>query len=434
MPKHDLAFYGMVFFLIGILLSSIIPNIAVLVLVTAIIAAVFLFLSKRWLAILAVFIVAGAVYNFLYDFYRPQPQLIFEKPVNLVGIIDKVEARNKSQKIIIQNIQITAPRYPLYRYGDELEIVGIINPVPEEFRGYFNKEGIFGLMSFPQIKVIAQDRGSAVKSWLFSVRYFFENSYKKVLPRGKAVFLSGLTLGSTSEFEESFEEKLRLTGTSHLVALSGYNISVLIDSLTFILAGWWFLRRWRLPLIVLFILAFVVMTGAEASVVRAAIMAGTLLLANQIGREFYFKTAFTAAAFFMVLANPKILAFDVGFQLSFAALLGIVYLQPRLKKIFRLKDEDGFLGWRKHFLNTTSAQLAVLPLLIYHFHYFSPLGILANILILELVPTVMALGFLLGFVSILSHWLALLISLPTGVFLGYQLWIINVFAKILGNG
>ena len=172
------------------------------------------------------------------------------------------------------------------------------------------------------------------------------------------------------------------------------------------------------------------MTGAEASVVRAAIMGLLLLLADKIGRVYDFKNAVTAAAVGMVLWNPKILAFDIGFQLSFAALLGIVYFRPYLVKWLKMKEVSGFLNWRDHFLNTTSAQIAVLPLLIYHFSFFSPFGILANVLILEFIPITMTLGFFIGIFSIFSYHLAWLLSFPASVFLGYELLMIDLWAQI----
>jgi predicted membrane metal-binding protein len=96
-----------------------------------------------------------------------------------------------------------------------------------------------------------------------------------------------------------------------------------------------------------------------------------------------------------------------------------------------MDEEPGFWKWREHFLNTTSAQLAVLPLLLLQFGFFSPLGIISNVLILELIPITMALGFFIGFAAIFSGALAWIISWPTSVFLAYELGIIHLCAKII---
>lgn len=396
----------------------------------ALISAVIIFLRRfRWLFLIP-FIILGAAYFIIFDKINQSPDLIYGEKIKLRGIISESEQRLNSQKIVLAgNIQITTGRYPEFEYGDLIEAEGVIKTIPPERRGYFEKEGIAGLMQFPQIAAISKGHGSLIKSSLLKVKRFFEASYKKVLPFEKAVFLSGLTLGETAEFSDEFKEKLRLTGTSHLVALSGYNISILVSSLATLVSAWWLTRRFKFPIIILFILGFVVMTGAEASVVRAAIMAMLLLIADKLRRLFYFPNAVAAAALGMVLINPKILAFDIGFQLSFAALLGLVYFRPKLKEKFKI-EEGGFFKWRSHFLDTTSAQLTVLPILLYHFGYFSPIGIISNVFILEVIPITMGLGFFTAFAAVLWIKAAWLISIPLSIFLGYDVGVINIFAKI----
>ena len=140
------------------------------------------------------------------------------------------------------------------------------------------------------------------------------------------------------------------------------------------------------------------------------------LLASQVGRLYSVRNAIVLAAFFMVLVNPRILYFDIGFQLSFLALVGIVYLGPAIQKFFRMKKEEGFLGWRKNFLTTTSAQLGVAPLLIINFNQFSLFALLANILILEVIPPTMFLGFLLGAIGFFSMALATILGWFTNLF------------------
>jgi len=107
------------------------------------------------------------------------------------------------------------------------------------------------------------------------------------------------------------------------------------------------------------------MAGAEASVVRAAIMGFLVLLAKEAGRMYSFRNAVTFAAAGMAVFDPTILVFDIGFQLSFVSLLGITHLEPALKRFFG--ERGSFLGWRENALTTLSAQLAVAPILIQNF-------------------------------------------------------------------
>ena len=131
------------------------------------------------------------------------------------------------------------------------------------------------------------------------------------MPAEEAAFLSGLTLGERSDFSPEFKEALQTSGTTHLVALSGYNVSIVIVATMALLTS--FLKR-RIAFIVafIFLVAFVLMTGAEASVVRAAIMGALVVIATESGRIFNPRNAITLAGLLMVLINPKVLVFDAG--------------------------------------------------------------------------------------------------------------------------
>lgn len=442
MRIHEIFFWAACFFLLGVLIASGTSGFEQKFFISALSASLiistlfFLSLSQYKLlshviAVLSLVMFLGAGYYFLFDYFKQDPKIIFGKIVEFTGVITEVEQRLNSQKLVLGNIQITTSRYPEFEYGDKIKSVGVVKKPEGEFANYFDKEGVAGVMSFPKIELISKGNGSAIKAALFKIRSFFETSFKKVLPFEQAAFLSGLTLGSTAEFSDEFKEELRLTGTNHLVALSGYNISIIVKTLAVILGSWWLTRKLKFTISILFVISFVIMTGAEASVVRAAIMAMLILLADQVQRPHYFRNTVVVAALVMVLVNPKVLAFDIGFQLSFAALLGIVYLKPWMQKRLHFPEESGIFNWREHLLNTTSAQLAVLPLLLYHFDYFSPIGIVSNVLILEFVPITMILGFCIGFASIISNHFAWLISFPTTVFLWYELSIIRISALIM---
>ncbi len=439
MKLHDIFFWLACFFLAGVLIASVTsgltaPYFPAAAAIVAICATLFIF-DKRLLAALGLSMFLGAAFYFFSDSLSLKREIVFDQKVEFTGIIREAEQRISSQMLRVGNartrIQIVTSRYPSFEYGDEIKIRGVIKSPEGEWAWYFKKEGVAGLVSFPEIELISKDSGSPIMAALFKIKGFFKESFKKVLPFEQAAFMAGLTLGDTSEFSDEFEEKLRASGTSHLVALSGYNISIIVRALAVILGGWWLTKRFKFPLTVTFILAFVVMTGAEASVVRAAIMAGLVLVADQVRRPYHFRNAVAAAALLMVLPSPNILAFDIGFQLSFAALIGIVYLEPWLRKKLKISKDAGVLGWRKNLMTTTSAQLAVLPLLIYHFGFVSPLGILANVLILEFIPITMALGFFMAFASLISGGLAWLISWPANAFLAYEIGIINLCSKIL---
>lgn len=445
MRASDIFFWSACFFLVGVLIASIFSGFnnalvfsfgAVWIVVLAL-----LFSGRQKLAVFGLVAILGIGYFFAFDILqKPAPPPYGEKVI-FTGIVTEAEQRLESQKIIIRTydgrrttndkIQITAPRYPKFEYGDELEISGTIKTTEGNWENYFNKENISGLMGFPEIRLLSKNNGSPVKASLLRVKAFFETSFQKVLSFDKAAFMSGLVLGETAGFSDEFKEKLRATGTSHLVALSGYNIGIIASTVASLLGLWWLTKKFTFIGSTLFIFAFVLMTGAEASVVRAAIMGFLMLLADQLQRVYYFRNAVAATALAMVLVNPKVLVFDIGFQLSFMALIGITYLEPWLREKFSAKKEAGFLGWRKSFWTTTSAQLAVLPILMYHFGFVSPVSILTNVLLLGVIPVTMGLGFFIGFASVVNYWLAWLIAIPAQALLGYELTIIDIFSRLL---
>jgi len=173
------------------------------------------------------------------------------------------------------------------------------------------------------------------------------------------------------------------------------------------------------------------MVGAEASIVRASIMGIIALLSIQVGREYALRNAIILSALVMILINPLVIK-DIGFQFSFMALIGIVYIMPILSDLTSFDIKDSFMNWKGNLLTTFSAQIMVLPLILFHFGIFSWLSIVANIFILEAVPIAMFFGFLIAGFSLLgqaSYLISLILSVPTKIILDYQIFIIDLFSK-----
>jgi len=451
MKIYDVAFYCAGFFILGILFASLKLNFLTIVAAALLAAALFLFFgyfkksrngfsgSARlfWLAGLSIIIIIGAFYYFAYDSYKIKNlNIVFDRKINFEGLVIKNPKHGNQQQLTINlkppysgNILVKLQPYPSFDYGDVIKFEGTIKkPEPIEYADYLSKEKIFGVADFPKTELVAKNQGSVIQASLFRLKNKIIVNFQGYLPAERAAFLSGITLGEQAEFSIGFKQAMKNSGTTHLVALSGYNITILVMAIAYSL-GYFLSRRLTFIITTLIILGFVLMVGAEASVVRAAIMGFLVLLAGQVSRLYSVRNAIVLAAFFMVLANPKVLRFDVGFQLSFLALIGIVYLSPAIQKFFKFKGQ-GFLGWKKNFITTTSAQLAVAPLLIINFSQFSLTAILANILILEVIPPTMFLGALLGAMGFFSNALSLILAWFANLFLSYELAIINIFAKI----
>lgn len=433
MLLHDKAFYSCAFFLVGVFLFSIFKSIPIIVLILAIGAVYFLALKQyKWLWFMPVILIGAFYYLSFIDISRQIKIPFGNNPVE--GIVGKVEHRSASQQIIISlsapyegKIKLTDKPYPRIEYGDKLSVSGNIEKIAPDMADSFAKDGIYGTAKFAKINIIARGEGSWFIAGLISFREKITAIFSEVLPSDESALLAGITIGEREGFSDDFKQKMSLSGTTHIVALSGYNISIISLVVLGMLESF-FSRSIAFYLALLVIVLFVTMTGAEASAVRAAIMGILALLAQETQRQFSMRNAIVIAAFAMVIINPLVLVFDLGFQLSFAALIGIVYILPMLKYFIKI-EQPGFLSWRENGLTTLSAQLAVFPLLLGKFGVVSLTSILANILILEAMPVTMALGFVIAGMGFISLFLAQAIAFVTHMLLSYELWVIDVFSR-----
>lgn len=405
MPAYNVLFFGIAFFIFGIFLASIHAGWVILAVIifSAITSAALFFWKqeKKYLVFLFLspVVFGGAFYAEAFDMNLRATAAVTCGAGSTFGgkVVDVETSDYSSTKAVIDldcggKILITLRRYVSVSVGDVLTLKGTVERPPSGgYADYLAKEGIVGTSDFPEI--VSMSVGGGLRRFLFGVRDRVIDTFKRTLPEKESAFMSGLLLGYRGGFSEDFTAAMQSSGTTHLVALSGYNVSlVVIGAMAVFLL---FLPRpWAFGATSFAIFLFVVMTGAEASVVRAAIMGFLVLFATESGRFFDSRNVIMLAAFFMLIANPKLLVFDVGFELSFAAFLGIMYVRPSPGK--------SFMDWKGNVSSTFAAQAAVLPIIAAHFGSISPLSLVSNVLVLSLIPATMAFGFaeaLLGFVS-----------------------------------
>lgn len=248
---------------------------------------------------------------------------------------------------------------------------------------------------------------------IYAIRNWFLGSLNRAIPQPVGALVGGILVGARSQLPRGIVEDFRRTGLSHITAISGYNISIISVALMNLLASL-FSRRRAFWLILGLLVAFTILTGLQASVIRAAIMGLFALFAQYVGRIPTPIHALTIAAALMVAFDPLILRFDIGFQLSVLATLGILTVAPKLEDSLPFTRHFGSFG--EAAVMTISAQLFVLPLLIYYFHGLSLISLPANIIILPLIPALMLLGFIAG----ITGWIPVL-----GSVVGFFAWTIG---------
>ena len=247
---------------------------------------------------------------------------------------------------------------------------------------------------------------------------------KRDLPSPQSSLAYGFLFGSNSkELDKDFLRDLRRTGTSHMVAVSGYNVSVIINVLTGIL----FLASNKLY----FLLGLAglgvydLLVGLSASVVRATIMGIYLFLGGLLGRQRNLDDALLFSAALMLVLDPGFLV-DLGFQLSFLSMVGVVYLSPLFSRLLAFIPRN----IREVISATLSSQVAVLPISVYNFGLVSFISPVANVLTFVTIPTSMALTSLEVLLGPLSPGFSKLVSIPNFVLLTYFARVIRMLSSL----
>jgi len=358
--------------------------------------------------------------------------------ISFVGIVNNQPAqKEQSSKLEVkltgfeEKILITSFKYPEYEYGDELKVSGKLEepPVLDEFdyKKYLERNNIYGLMFLPKIELLEKGFGNPIMRILFSIKSNLKQSLNKIIPLPQSALLEGLLFGDEDSFSEEWKNKFNLTGTRHITAVSGMNITILsVLILNFLLIlGFW--RHQAFYLSIVLIVFYILMIGAPASGIRAGIMAIIFLTAQHFGRASDATKAIIFSAGLMLFFNPFLLI-DIGFQLSFLAVMGLIYLQPFFMHLLKKVPQN--LELRYSLAATLSAQAFTFPVLIYNFGYIPLIGSVANVLIVPLLPVITVLGFLVSVLAIFSNSLALVFSYPVYLTLSYILKIIDISFQI----
>ena len=312
-----------------------------------------------------------------------------------------------------------------WQYGDVVRLRGHLKTPPSNeyfsYQDYLAHQGILSYMPDAEATLLPFTEGNPVLRTLYAFKAYALNKVNQIFPDPEASLLAGILLGEDKGIPADLQEAYQNTGTAHIIAISGFNITIIAGLFVLLFSRLFGQRKGAIAAII-GIAVYTVVVGAGASVVRAAIMGGLAIFATQVGRRQngLNTLAFTAAV--MGIINPHTL-WDVGFQLSFAATLGLIlYAQPfqdwftgllrRRLPVETARKIAGPVG--AYVLFTLAAQLATLPLMAYHFGRISLIAVVANPFILPAQPAVEVLG---GLALLLSF-----IYLPLGRLVGWLAW------------
>lgn len=334
---------------------------------------------------------------------------------------------------LVTGVLVKTNAFPEFNYGDMVEARGTLQ-VPEEienedgrsfdYQMYLFKDRITHTLSFASIKKTGEE-GNSILGALFSVKRHFVNSIRNVIPEPEAGLLAGILLG-TDTLPKNIKDEFRTAGLSHIIVLSGYNITVVAENLLKVVSL--FSIRFAFGVSLIGVILFVLMAGAGASAVRAGIMASIALIGRHFGKTYNASRALALAVWGMCIWNPFIVLYDPSFHLSVIATCGIMYVTPMVERYITFVTKR--FGLRELSATTLGAQLSVLPYILYMSGNFGIFAFPANFLVLPFVPLTMLLGFLTAMFGFISRFIGLIPGIPTYVFLWWDLFIAHLVSKL----
>ncbi len=378
-------------------------------------------------------LIGGFYYKWDDDNYRTLVRVLPENIQEQGMIINDPKESSDSQIFYLQTdlgkIQIKTGLYPQYFYGDILKVSGIVQkPKNDSFGLYLAKERVVGAVNHSLINVISRDNDNVLLAYLFKIKRTTYAAYSLFLSADQAGLLYGIMSGANEKIPIGLANDLSQSGARYLTAIDGLHMAIFIFLLSTVFS-WFFSRGYALVVTFIFITLFIAMTGFTVSAVRSFIMAFISLLALRTGRLYAPENALLLAALILTLQNPKIIAYDAGFQLSFLAVIGIIYLMPALKYLFKFDEASRFRKIQEIFLITISVQLMTAPIVITQFQNFSLTAFLVSIFVVPIIPAVISLGFALAILSFFWQSIAWLIALILAPILDYLILVISLSAK-----
>lgn len=331
-----------------------------------------------------------------------------------------------------------------YEYGERIRIRGKLVTPPENedfsYRDYLARQGVHSYMSQTEVTHLPGEGGNPIRKAIYAFKdKALENIYL-IFPDPEASLVAGILLGVDTGLPRDLQQAFKDTGTAHIIAISGFNIAI-IAGLFFMLFSRVFGQLRGSIVAILGIALYTFLVGADAAVVRAAIMGGLALFVRLLGRRNDGLNALMLSAVIMAIFNPYI-PWDVGFQLSFFATLGLIlYAEPFQNWAVNIITRYTSPGtaqkiaapFSEYFLLTLAAQLTTLPIMAYHFKRISLVSLIANPFILPVQPAVMIVGGIAVILSLIWLPLGAVAAFAAWPFVAYTIRLVELF-DLLPNG
>lgn len=355
-------------------------------------------------------------------------------------IVSEISSTQKTKHFVFEDIDnhkylIYTDKYSRLFYGDKISITGNIK-IPENFenengivfdyRNYLLKDAITHTSFYPDISVIEKNSKKDHKSYIFKIKDYFVQQSNKIFNYDTSKLVLGIIFGIKDSIDPNLEENFRRTGLIHILVLSGFNLTIIAYFVFWLLS---FLHRnIRYLLSLFFIVIFVIMVGAGATIIRAGIMISLFIFSKLFRRNSFSANTLFFAGAIMIFVNPMILLHDPSFQLSFVATLGLVSFYEPVSNALKFLPEK--FSIKEIVASNISVQITVVPMLIYLMGEFSIVSLIPNLLVLPIIPLFMAVSFLAICLSFFSTSLSIPVVFFSEKISDWMILIVNSFGNL----
>lgn len=339
-------------------------------------------------------------------------------------------------------VLVQAPRGVDVQYGDRIAASGrLVTPFTADtfsYQDYLARSGVFSILQNADIVRMAEGNGSPLYARLLALKDQARHFIAAALPDPAGALLTGMLLGDSRGLSPAVSDAFSATGASHVIAISGFNMAILSGVVLRLLSRFRVPPRSAAVIGIVILVIYTILVGANASVVRAAIMCSMLMIAGLLRRRTFVPTSLAFVTLLMSLQNPNVL-WDVGFQLSLFATLGLALFVDPLSRGFQRILTHWLPGRRANvlgdvltepFIVTLAAQIATLPIILLYFERLSLVSLAVNLLIIPAQSALLILGMVATLSAFVSPLLAQVLYWLDFVLLGWTLWVVRSFAQI----
>jgi competence protein ComEC len=406
--------------------------------------------DKNWFFVFFIFLFfALGIWRYSFSLPLNSPEKIWfynGNEVKIKGIIiEEPKFSLKRQQFILEakeinnlevdgKILVYASSYPYYKYGMEL-ILNCKLKKPQKIENfsydrYLAKSDIYSICYYPNILVNKNFSGSKFYAQIISFKSLIREKINQGSREPYSSLIRALVLGEKDTLPEDIKLIFSQVGISHIIAISGLHIGILV-----VMLFWFFIylglnRYQSFWLINIFLFFYLLLIGFPASAVRASIMSFFVLLAMYLGRLNKIYISLLLAACVILFINPRLLRDDIGFQLSFLAVLGILFLFPIIKNYLSKKNFPNFFMIRDLLAVSLAVQIFTFPILIFNFSYISLIAPITNLFVIWTLPFLLSFSLIAILLSFFFSGISYLFFLPVEFILSYILKISDFLVNI----